>query len=46
MDIKYLFLKNIKNIIIFDDICTTGATVNEISKILKPKTKKGINYGK
>ena len=27
-------LKN-KNIIIFDDICTTGATVNEISRILK-----------
>ena len=32
--IKNIDLKN-KNIIIFDDICTTGATVNEISRILK-----------
>ncbi len=29
-----------KNVILFDDICTTGSTVNEISKILK---KVGVN---
>ena len=34
-------LKN-KNIILFDDICTTGFTVNEISKILKENGAKKI----
>ncbi len=40
-NIKNAFLVNNKNelygkkVIIFDDICTTGSTVNEIAKILK-----------
>lgn len=31
-----------KNVILFDDICTTGSTVNELSKILKQAKVKNI----
>ena len=34
-EIKNLSILKDKKIILFDDICTTGATVNEISRILK-----------
>jgi len=32
---------DVKNVIIIDDVITTGATINEVTKVLRNKT--GIN---
>lgn len=49
MLLEYEKLKN-KNILIFDDIYTTGATANECAKVIKeglaPNKNRNINYGK